>query len=190
MIQEFNDNGAESGISLVCERECIVLSGRFWKNELDVINNSIVFIDEGSRFVLSEEFAQRIKHTNNYYVIVTRERLDNIPYSINEIYGIRDSGKYGTLQKTYHELYHLYEEDHVHFPLSPVKVITEDSNSGYQFFHACCKDKTIACISANGKSNIFSLAKADSQQEILIIADGAAFGPEMNRMDAAYLGLY
>jgi hypothetical protein len=53
MIQEFNDNGAESGISLVCERECIVLSGRFWKNELDVINNSIVFIDEGSRFVLS-----------------------------------------------------------------------------------------------------------------------------------------
>ncbi|MFV0636725.1 translation initiation factor 2 [Mitsuokella sp. WILCCON 0060] len=184
MIQEFNDNGPESGISLVCERDCVVLSGRYWQNELDAINDSIVFIDEGSRFVLSEEFAQKIKRTNNYYVIVTRNRLDNIPYSVNEIYGIRNPGKYGTLQKTYHELYRLYEDDYAHLPLSPVELIVEDSNSGYQFFHACCDDKMIDCISANGKSNIFLLAKQNMQKELLIIADGAAFGPEMNRIDS------
>ena len=184
MIQEFNDNGPESGIVLVCERECVVLSGRYWQNELDAIHGSIVFIDEGSRFVLSEEFARKIKQTDNYYVIVTRERLENIPYSVNEVYGIRNSGKYGTLQKTYHEMYRLYEDDYTQLPLSPMKVITENSNSGYQFFHACCTDKMLACISANGKSNIFLLAKQNMQKELLIIADGAAFGPEMNRMDS------
>lgn len=37
-------------------------------------------------------------------------------------------------------------------------------------------------MSAGGKSNIFSLFKKQSSEEICVIADGAAIGPEMNRL--------
>ena len=79
---------------------------------LPAINkDSIVFIDEGNEFVMSDEFAQTIQNTDNYYVIVTREGIPSLPYSVEEIYGIRDSGKYGTLKRTYNELYHLFDTD-------------------------------------------------------------------------------
>ncbi len=41
----------------------------------------------------SEEFAEAVKGSDNYYVLITREKLSNLPYSITEIYGIRTSGK-------------------------------------------------------------------------------------------------
>ena len=37
-------------------------------------------------------------------------------------------------------------------------------------------------MSAGGKSNIYSLLKKQSSEEICVIADGAAIGPEMNRL--------
>ena len=60
--------------------------------------------------------------------------------------------------------------------------MTEDSNSGYQFFDAVCKEQQIQCDTANGKSNVFSYLKAHRDEKIMVIADGAAFGPEMDRV--------
>lgn len=182
MIREYYDNGSESGINLQCQKDCIVLSGRNWKEELAKISNCIVFIDEGNRFVVSEEFARMIRKTDNYYVIVTRERMENIPYSVEEIYGIRTSGKFGTLQQSYHELYRIYPNEAIRSLEKPDTVITEDSNSGFQFFQDFCKSTGIQCISAKGKSNIFSYLLSHSTDTILVIADGAAFGPEIGRI--------
>ena len=95
MIRDCNENGIDSGITIRCDRECVVLTGRRWDRDIEDLENSIVFIDEGHNFVLSQDFAKAISHSSNYYVIVTRERLENIPYSVDEIYGIRTSGKYG-----------------------------------------------------------------------------------------------
>lgn len=183
MIQDYNDNGPESGVSLQCTKPCVTLSGRYWQNELTAIHDSIVFIDEGNRFVLSEEFAKKIKATNNYYVIVTRERLENIPYSVEEIYGIRSSGKYGTLRQTYHEIYQLYTKDEKLPSALPQEILTEDSHSGYQFFQEVARQKHMICTPADGKSNIFNYLLAHTKESILVIADGAAFGPEIGRID-------
>ena len=60
--------------------------------------------------------------------------------------------------------------------------MTEDSNSGDQFFDAICKEHQMQCDTANGKSNVFSYLKAHRNEKILVIADGAAFGPEMDRV--------
>ena len=38
------------------------------------------------------------------------------------------------------------------------------------------------CISAEGKSNIFDTLKKVANQDVLIVADGAAFGPEMEKV--------
>ena len=57
------------------------------------IRGSIVFIDECNSFVKSEDFAISIKESDNNFVIITRNDLPNLPYSVNEIYGIRQSNK-------------------------------------------------------------------------------------------------
>ena len=90
------------------QRPCVVLEGNMWKQTLRLFSGCIVFIDEGNRFVSSVEFASEIKRTDNYYVIVARESLECLPYSVNEIYGIHTSGKYAGLKQVYHEFYHIY----------------------------------------------------------------------------------
>lgn len=95
-------------VELVCDKKCFVLEGSLWKGQLAEISDSIVFIDEGNAFIKTEEFAGKIQKTDNYYVIVSREALPTLAYSVEEIYGIRTSGKYGTLKQSYHEFYKLY----------------------------------------------------------------------------------
>lgn len=108
MIQEYVNNPTGSPVDLTCDKKCYVLEGALWKGQLAEITDSIVFIDEGNDFIKTEEFAREIQKTDNYYVIVTRESLPALPYSVEEIYGIRTSGKYGTLKQSYHELYRIY----------------------------------------------------------------------------------
>lgn len=182
MIREYYENGEDSGIELNCEKNCVVLEGKNWLAQLGLLENCIVFIDEGNRFVASKEFASAIQKTNNYYVIVTRERLAALPYSVNEIYGIRNSGKYGNLKQTYNEMYHIYNMNNMVNDVKPEIVITEDSNAGYQFFDDICKKNALLCESAGGKSNIFRQLAKNKEKSILVIADGAAFGPEMEKV--------
>jgi hypothetical protein len=110
MIRDYVLNGADSGITLNCDIPCRVIEGNTWKEQLAPISGSIVFIDEGNPFVSSDEFAHYVREGKNYYVIVTREKLSNLPYSITEIYGIHSFGKYNDLVPVYHETYHIYEE--------------------------------------------------------------------------------
>lgn len=188
MIQEYYEEGEESGIFLQCDKECAVISSnRRWKQELAGVEDSIVFIDEGNKFVFDIEFASYIKSTDNYYVIVTREGIPTLPYSVKEIYGIRNSGKYGNLKQIYNEFYPFYTVKEDSQIDKKEMIITEDSNSGYQFFDSVSKDFGIKCETANGKSNIFSelqyLNKEKKERKILIIADGAAFGSEIEKIE-------
>ena len=183
MIREYYENESASGVELSCDKQCTVLEGRTWMAQLSMMQDSIVFIDEGNTFVMRDEFANTIQNTDNYYVIVTREGIPSLPYSVDEIYGIRDSGKYGTLKRTYNEFYHLYGVAENHHTVKPEKVITEDSNSGYEFFQNVCKQAgRIDCISAQGKSNMFASVVKNKDENVLVIADGAAFGSEIQKM--------
>ena len=126
MIDTYYNYGKSSGVQLTCDKECRVISGRDWKERLQSITDSIVFIDEGNEFVNTKEFAATIKQTDNYYVIVTRESLACLPYSIHEIYGIRESGKYGTLKATYNHLYPLYGQSGIFVEIKPALILTEN----------------------------------------------------------------
>lgn len=182
MIQEHVNNPGGSPVELACDKPCHVLSGALWREQLSGIEDSIVFIDEGNEFVKSDDFAKMIQETDNYYVIVSREGLPSLPYSVEEIYGIRTSGKYGRLKQSYHEFYRIYGVEVVREDLKPDMVITEDSNSGYEFFRSVCGDHGLNCISSHGKSNIFHCLNLIEAENVLVIADGAAFGPEIDRV--------
>lgn len=64
----------------------------------------------------------------------------------------------------------------------PELLLTEDSNSGYQFFDYICKENNMQCIAANGKSNLFHYLKIHKIEKVLAIADGAAFGSEIDKV--------
>lgn len=181
MIQQHIDNPSGSAVSVRCDKSCYVLSGSLWKNTLSGIKDSIVFIDEGNEFVGTNDFADIISKTDNYYVIVTRESLPSLPYSVEEIYGIREAGKYGRLKQTYNELFRIYGAEYYNEKEPDTLVVTEDSNAGYDFFQNVCAQKGMQCKSAGGKSNVFRIA-ASENRNMLLIADGAAFGPEIDRI--------
>lgn len=182
MIRDFVNNPSGTPVELVCDKKCYVLEGALWKMQLAGIADSIVFIDEGNEFIKTVEFSEEIQKTDNYYVIVTREALPALPYSVEEIYGIRTSGKYGTLKQSYHEFYRLYGAKTYEKAVTPEVILTEDSNSGYQFFSEVCNENGLSCESMNGKSNVFHYLNLHRNEKILVIADGAAFGPEMDRV--------
>lgn len=182
MVREHYENGANSGIELQCGKKCVVLEGRNWQLQLSSFRDSIVFIDEVNGFVSSKEFATDIQKTNNYYIIVTRESLSALPYSVNEVYGIKNSGKYGSLKQTYNEFYQLYGQDIYTSEIKPDKLLTEDSNSGFQFFQNTCRERGLECVSAKGKSNIFAYLTRHEKGKVLVIADGGAFGAEIDKV--------
>lgn len=181
MIRTHMNDGESGPVTLNCDKSCYVVEGNLWKGQLDNIQDGIVFIDEGNEFVRTKDFARAIQQTDNYYVIVTREGLPALPYSVEEVYGIRTSGKYGSLKQSYHSFYRIYPDSTTE-KIKPEKILTEDSNLGYQFFDAVCAEHQMQCDTANGKSNVFSYLKAHRDEKILVIADGAAFGPEMDRV--------
>lgn len=116
-------------------------------------------------------------------MIVTREGLVNLPYSVEEIYGIRESGKYASIKRTYNEFYHIYGKKNMLEHIVPTKIIVEDSNSGYEFFKGVSENKKWHAVTANGKSNVFAkVIQNMNEEKVLVIADGAAFGPEMDRI--------
>ena len=39
----------------------------------------------------NKEFTRMVKGSDNYFVLVTRDSLEYLPYSIEEIYGMRQS---------------------------------------------------------------------------------------------------
>ena len=183
MIRAYQLNGEQSGINISCKKKCVSLEGNDWQILLNQINDSIVFIDEGNSFVYSQGFAEAVKNSSNYYVIAVRNNLFNLPYSITEIYGIENvsGNKYQGTKRLYSRLYNLYEKNS---PIAkkPELVIVEDAKSGYEFFKHVCDNFSIPCVSAMGKSKISTKVLESPADNILVIADGAAFGSEIETL--------
>lgn len=182
MIRQFANLGNSSGVDLMCDVPCRTLEGADWKIILRNISGNILFIDEENTFIRSEEFASEIKESDNYFVIITRENLYNLPYSVEEIYGLHSSGKYQNTKQIYQQMYRIYT-DTAQIPVEPQTIVVEDSNSGYEFFKSIAEEQKISCRSAGGKTKLYSvLKKSNMDEEICVVADGAAIGAEMEKL--------
>lgn len=186
MIGQYVADGVNSGINISCDVAVYVLTQLNWKLILDTLENTIVFIDEGSDFVKTKEFAEKVKNSSNYYVISVRDNIPTLPYSVDEIYTLHNTTKkYGNVKRLYTNIKRIYtDKEFLPSDVSkPDYVIVEDGNSGFQFFSEFFSKKNVPCVSAQGKAKIYSkiLENTDSQN-ILVIADGAAFGPEIEKI--------
>ena len=180
MIETHDRLGSDSGIDVICEKRCLTVNNSNWKAVLKNISECIVFIDEENTMVKTTDFAGAIRDTDNYYVIVTRENLPNLPYSVEEIYGIHNSGRYSELRKTFNSFYRLYSLQQK-YENQVSEVIVEDSNAGYEFYKNIVGDG-VRCVSAKGKTNIRKLLGQKTGIPALVIADGAAFGSEIGEL--------
>lgn len=184
LIREYRRYGSDSGVLVSCDCDCRTLDNEDWEYQLREVSGNIIFVDEGNRFLTSKKFAELVKISDNYFVLATREKLPMLPYSIQEIYGFRKSGKFHEAKQKYNEIYHLYGEISEETDINPKYVITEDSNAGYEFFSELSRQKNIECVSANGKSNIIRrmLDSENVEGKKLVIVDGAVFGSEMREV--------
>lgn len=183
LLQAYSQQGEESGVRVNADVPCVVYSGdsTIWNRILPAYQSSIVFIDENYHFIETKEFAETIRKTDNYYVLITRKDLVCLPYSIKEIYGIRTTGKYHFPQQIYHEFYRIYQPEEK-AGLRNAILITEDKNAGFQFFSRVFG--TSRCLSSDGNGNIYKKIVECRNQGVplVIIADGAAFGAFIDKV--------
>jgi hypothetical protein len=126
MIEEYGNLGKDSGVQIQCDKACVALSGKYWQETLEKIHDSIVFVDEDSKFLKTKDFAKRIRNSDNYYVLITRENLPALPYSVEEIYGIHYSGRYMDTRQIYNLFYKIYSDTNPEKILVN-SIVTEDS---------------------------------------------------------------
>lgn len=183
MIADYTRLKEASGVNISCDKACVALTDIDWKNQLKGIKDSIVFIDEGAEFLKTKDFARAIKDTENYYVIFNRESLHDLPYSVEEIYEIKASGKYHRFKKMFkHNAKHVYYKEKAPTNLKYDTLLTEDSKSGYQFYQHYFENSDIICFTSESNAAIFSWLKEHEDRKIFVVADGAAFGSEIDRI--------
>ena len=167
----------ESWVHISCPVPCLPSDalGENWVYELQRRHDTIFFFDEDDDFINRGDFAEIAMHSDNYFVFINREPMHSIPYSVKEIYQMKTSG-------SMHFLEPLFEEDHI--LIQPTCVVTEDRRSGYIFFQKLLEGKAGFCIAASGKSNIYKVlrSKVVKGEDVLVLADGAAFGSEIDRV--------
>lgn len=173
MLTDYETLGAQSGVSVECDKTCRVLNSIDWETRLSAIHDSIVFIDEGNAFVHSADFARAIQGTDNYYVLITRESLYQLPYSVESVLELRKTTS--RINRTYNRTYPYYKKyEKAEESLVKIdKIITEDSNAGHQMFTHIAARHDKECVSAQGKSNVFRTLQNMGEGKVLVIADGA-----------------
>lgn len=178
MMYEYLRIGRESGYSVSADSSYYVYlrkeAGRSWQDALYPLKNTIIFIEENNPFVFSKEFAEFVRKSGNYVVLVNRSTFKMLPYSIHEIYEIVTDAKHADVRESYHELKELYSNYPVAENNRADIVVTGDSNSGYQFFSSLFWKKHV--VSAAGNSSVPDVIQDLQGGDVLVIADGAAFG--------------
>ena len=181
LISEYLEYGKQSGVKLLTDPVVslsVLTNTSDWSEILASVHDTVLFIDEDVRYLYSESFQRELWAADCYAVIVSRSgRFAALPYSISGIYELVTE-KRGINTAT--TMYRLYEEerDRGYFDL----VLTEDSNSGFEWFSFLADKAGIHCISSGGKSSVFTSLLQHKGGKILVFADGAAFGAEMERV--------
>lgn len=159
MISDANSS-RQSGVTISCDVPVKALYEIGFKYELENESGNIYIIDEDFGPLKSKEFASIVLKSENCFILITRESLTNIPYSYKEIYNIKTSGKYHSLENIYPEYDSFHECNHM---------VTEDEDAGLEYYQFLYRDKV---KSSYGNSNLSKFGSSDT----LLIGDGCAIG--------------
>lgn len=112
MISDANSSRL-SGVTISCDVPVKALYEIGYKYELENEAGNIYIIDEDFGPLKSKEFAAIVLKSENCFILITRESLPTIPYSYREIYEIKTSGKYHSLENIYPKYDNFQDSDHI-----------------------------------------------------------------------------
>ena len=182
LITLYNQNSLDINLTCDVPIRALPLDKRSIELELDNcinrgITNVIYVIDEfnidkSDKFKLSRYLCSKINQIDCYFIIIGREFPKNLSYDMFEIYRIQYNNGINTLVN-------LYNDEHNNL-IKPDLVITEDSNTGFDFFNSLFSQFSIECLSSFGKDNIVNAVEsrllASKYNCIYVIVDASAFG--------------
>lgn len=177
ILNDYSIRGKASGYKVTSNVEYFVYLQKTrinWESLFGELTNTVIFIEENNNFIFSKEFINFVINSGNYFVFINRDPLKMFPYSFKEIYTLECTKTNNPKQLavyTFKEIYNNYPQ----FDKNINKIIIEDSKSGLLFFSKLFLNLPV--ISSNGNSNIKLYLQNLNENNILIIADGAAFGP-------------
>lgn len=137
----------------------------------DLNYNNLYILDDGS-LETSSQFANFVNKSRSYFIIISRDRLPNIMYSFESIYEFYNDNGITKLKRKYEELNNQCVNKQ-----KLNKLITEDSNSGYQFYN---KFKNIDVVSAKSNSKISKMIK--DKDNIIVVFDSITIGPYIENL--------
>lgn len=175
----FRDN---KGISIESDVEVVPLAlpPKNWERVLNPYDNSIIIIDETSLAIHSKEFDAYVNGNNNYYILITRNPLTNLSYSVKSVFKL-DSEKSEITNLWEYKLDNLYEFGTRRILKSTTDIVTEDSGTGYEFFSRLAGDY-ISVDSLDGAGNAYNYIKSSHiDKSYLIVVDGSNFGRYMKK---------
>ena len=146
LIQNFEDAGRQSGVTVQCKVPCrSITSDDGWESRLNAIHNSIIFIDEGRKFLQTKSFAETVAGNDNYFVLITRESLSQIPYSVRSILTLKNTKRIGS--KHYSRTYERFDFiSHFSDAVSNSEyLLTEDSNAGFEAYEKLTEGTSCVC---------------------------------------------
>ena len=130
------------------------------------------FIDEKNRFFKTKEFARCLNKSDCYFVIITRESLPEIPYSVDSIYEIIGKKKHKLVKKYDLKNLDYWVPNIIENYNKFVSLVVEDSESGFQLFDSIAKKMNKKCESSKGNSNLYKFV----DDKRVLVADSAAYG--------------
>ena len=108
MISDYNRFGKTSGVSVSCDRDLVSVSGADWEKTIGDNPGAIIVIDEDSSFLKTKEFARVLQKSDNYFLLITRNYLADLPISVDEIYELKGE-KNKKFEKVYQEIDRMYD---------------------------------------------------------------------------------
>ena len=168
LINEYSNYGVDSGIELKSDVNLVVIDSSNWKEHMND-KNTILFIDEVNYVYKTTEFVRLLKKSDCYCVIISRESLDTLPYSINSIYKMIYTGTYNTLVKMY-DGNKFYTGRVIEYNT----IVTEDKKSS---FFAMKEISSLDVDCCSGNSTVLPILVNGNLNNSIVLVDGAAFGP-------------
>lgn len=174
---------SDIGVTVETEADWEILDNNIWRQSVhQTWHGKVVFLDEELWCLSTKDFARFVKNSGNYVVIISREphkSLNMLPHSTQEMYRIRYEDGVNRLEA-------LYPSSRFVPLQKPNVVVTEDENAGFAFFTAVAERSGISCYPGKGKPNIDNVLRENDYfpgREVLVVADGAAFGPQIKFFD-------
>ena len=128
IINDYLSSRTGPGTDVICKKKCAVLSRDLESVliRLERLSDTIVFANEQEHFLYPKRFAAAVLKSDCYFVFITRDDLHTLPYSVNEIYCLKNSGYYQNTRQVYNSLHQIYPESQVHDMIAPTMILTED----------------------------------------------------------------